>query len=193
MMKKFIIILGIIIVSFHSLLFAQNQKVLLMGECDETGAENMLNYLYQSAKISLSIEKSVVISEKNISAYPIILICNNGYLKLTNDEVILLGNHLKQGGLLILDNITSDYTFSIFLKKILPEFNTKMLSPEQFFSPNILNIDLTKIDINLEGLFINDRLALLGVKKSSLIKKWIDQNEEFLKVGSSIIFYDLTK
>jgi hypothetical protein len=193
MMKKFIIILGIIIVSFHSLLFAQNQKVLLMGECDETGAENMLNYLDQSAKISLSIEKSVVISEKNISAYPIILICNNSYLKLTNDEVILLGNHLKQGGLLILDNITSDYTFSIFLKKILPEFNTKMLSPEQFFSPNILNIDLTKIDINLEGLFINDRLALLGVKKSSLIKKWINQNEEFLKVGSSIIFYDLTK
>ena len=193
MMKKFIIILGIIIVSFHSLLFAQNQKVLLMGECDRTGVENMLNYLDQSAKISLSIEKNIAISEKNISAYPIILICNNGYLKLTNDEVILLENHLKQGGFLILDNITSDYTFSIFLKKILPEFNTKTLSSEQFFSPNILNIDLSKIDVNLEGLFINDRLALLGVKKASLIKKWIEQDEEFLKVGSSIIFYDLTK
>ena len=193
MMKKFIIILGIIIVSFHSLLFAQNQKVLLMGECDGTGVENMLNYLDQSAKISLSIEKNIVISEKNISVYPIILICNNGYLKLTNDEVILLKNHLKQGGLLILDNITSDYTFSIFLKKILPEFSTKILSLEQFFSPNIFNIDLAKIDINLEGLFINNRLALLGVKKSSLIKKWIEQDEEFLKVGSSIIFYDLTK
>lgn len=193
MMNKFIIILGIIIVSFHSLLFAQNQKVLLMGECDRTGVENMLNYLDQSAKISLSIEKNIAISEKNISAYPIILICNNGYLKLTNDEVILLENHLKQGGLLILDNITSDYTFSIFLKKILPEFNTKTLSSEQFFSPNIFNIDLSKIDVNLEGLFINDRLALLGVKKASLIKKWIEQDEEFLKVGSSIIFYDLTK
>ena len=193
MMKKFIIILGIIIVSFHSLLFAQNQKVLLMGECDGTGVENMLNYLDQSAKISLSIEKNIVISEKNISVYPIILICNNGYLKLTNDEVILLKNHLKQGGLLILDNITSDYTFSIFLKKILPEFSTKTLSLEQFFSPNILNIDLAKIDINLEGLFINNRLALLGIKKSSLIKKWIEEDEEFLKVGSSIIFYDLTE
>ena len=193
MMKKFIIILGIIIVSFHSLLFAQNQKVLLMGECDRTGVENMLNYLDQSAKISLSIEKNIVISEKNISVYPIILICNNGYLKLTNDEVILLKNHLKQGGLLILDNITSDYTFSIFLKKILPEFSTKTLSLEQFFSPNILNIDLAKIDINLEGLFINNRLALLGIKKSSLIKKWIEEDEEFLKVGSSIIFYDLTE
>ena len=193
MMKKFIIILGIIIVSFHSLLFAQNQKVLLMGECDGTGVENMLNYLDQSTKISLSIEKNVVISEKNISAYPIILICNNGYLKLTNDEVVLLASHLKQGGFLILDNIRSDYTFSIFLKKILPEFNTKMLSSEQFFSPNILNIDLEKIDINIEGLFINNRLALLGVKKSSLIKKWIEEDEEFLKVGSSIIFYDLTK
>tara|TARA_X000000368_G_scaffold138342_1_gene108771 strand:+ start:1450 stop:2028 length:579 start_codon:yes stop_codon:yes gene_type:complete len=192
-MKKFIIILGIIIVSFHSLLFAQNQKVLLMGECDGTGVENMLNYLDQSAKISLSIEKNIVISEKNISVYPIILICNNGYLKLTNDEVILLKNHLKQGGLLILDNITSDYTFSIFLKKILPEFSTKILSLEQFFSPNIFNIDLAKIDINLEGLFINNRLALLGIKKSSLIKKWIEEDEEFLKVGSSIIFYDLTE
>ena len=193
MMKKFIIILGIIIVSFHSLLFSQNQKVLLMGECDEVGSENMLNYLDQSVKISLSIEKNVVISEENISAYPIILICNNGYLKLTNDEVILLANHLKQGGLLILDNITSDYTFSIFLKKILPEFNTKILSSEQFFSPNILNIDLEKIDINLEGLFINDRLVLLGLKKSSLMKKWIEKDEDFLKVGSSIIFYNLTK
>ena len=192
-MKKFIIILGIIIVSFHSLLFAQNQKVLLMGECDEIGTENMLNYLDQSAKISLSIEKNVVISEKNISSYPIILICNNGYLKLKNDEVVLLENHLKQGGLLILDNITSDYTFSIFLKKILPEFNTKMLSSKEFFSPNIFKIDLKKIDINLEGLFINKRLALLGVKKSSLIKKWIEEDEEFLKIGSSIIFYDLTK
>ena len=193
MMKKFIIILGIIIVSFHSLLFTQNQKVLLMGECDETGTENMLNYLDQSAKISLLIEKNIVISEENISAYPIILICNNGYLKLTNDEVILLASHLKQGGLLILDNLTSDYTFSIFLKKILPEFNKKMLPLEQFFSPNIFKIDLAKIDINLEGLFINDRLALLGVKKSSLIKKWIEEDEEFLKVGSSIIFYDLTQ
>ena len=68
-----------------------------------------------------------------------------------------------------------------------------MLSSEQFFSPNIFRIDLDKIDINLEGLFINGRLALLGVKKTSLIKKWIEQDEEFLKVGSSIIFYDLTK
>ena len=186
MMKKFIIILAIIIVSFHSLLFSQDQKVLLMGECDEMGTRNMLNYLDQRAKISLSIEK-------NISGYPIILICSNGYLKLTNDEVVLLGNHLKQGGLLILDNITSDYTFSIFLKKILPEFNTKNISLKEFFAPNILGIDLEKIDITLEGLFINNRLALLGVKKSSLIKKWIDEDEEFLKVGSSIIFYDFTK
>ena len=193
MMKKFIIILAIIIVSFHSLLFSQDQKVLLMGECDEMGTRNMLNYLDQRAKISLSIEKNIAISEKNISGYPIILICSNGYLKLTNDEVVLLGNHLKQGGLLILDNITSDYTFSIFLKKILPEFNTKNLSSKEFFSPNILGIDLEKLDIALEGLFINNRLALLGVKKSSLIKKWIDEDEEFLKVGSSIIFYDLIK
>ena len=100
---------------------------------------------------------------------------------------------IEQSKVIALDNITSDYTFSIFLKKILPEFSTKILSLEQFFSPNIFNIDLAKIDINLEGLFINNRLALLGIKKSSLIKKWIEEDEEFLKVGSSIIFYDLTE
>jgi len=192
-MKKFITILGIITISFHSIIFAQNQKVLLLGECDKEATMNMLNYLNERSKIALTTENNIELSIENISSYPIILICNNDYLKLTNQDVVLLENHLKQGGLLILDNITSDYTYSIFLDKILPEFEEKSLYLEIFFKDNLFQINLDEANIDLGGIFINNKLALLGIKKESLINQWNDKNEEFFKIGSSIIFYNLTR
>ena len=192
-MKKFITILGIITISFHSIIFAQNQKVLLLGECDKEATMNMLNYLNERSKIALTTENNIELSIENISSYPIILICNNDYLKLTNQDVVLLENHLKQGGLLILDNITSDYTYSIFLDKILPEFEEKSLYLDIFFKDNLFQINLDEANIDLGGIFINNKLALLGIKKESLINQWNDRNEEFFKIGSSIIFYNLTR
>jgi|TARA_B110001454_G_scaffold18127_1_gene16495 hypothetical protein len=192
-MKKFITILGIITISFHSIIFAQNQKVLLLGECDKEATMNMLNYLNERSKIALTTENNIELSIENISSYPIILICNNDYLKLTNQDVVLLENHLKQGGLLILDNITSDYTYSIFLDKILPEFEEKSLYLDIFFKENLFQINLDEANIDLGGIFINNKLALLGIKKESLINQWNDRNEEFFKIGSSIIFYNLTR
>ena len=192
-MKKFITILGIITISFHSIIFAQNQKVLLLGECDKEATMNMLNYLNERSKIALTTENNIELSIENISSYPIILICNNDYLKLTNQDVVLLENHLKQGGLLILDNITSDYTYSIFLDKILPEFEEKSLYLDIFFKDNLFQINLDEANIDLGGIFINNKLALLGIKKESLINQWNDKNEEFFKIGSSIIFYNLTR
>ena len=192
-MKKFITILGIITISFHSIIFAQNQKVLLLGECDKEATMNMLNYLNERSKIALTTENNIELSIENISSYPIILICNNDYLKLTNQDVVLLENHLKQGGLLILDNITSDYTYSIFLDKILPEFEEKSLYLDIFFKENLFQINLDEANIDLGGIFINNKLALLGIKKESLINQWNDENEEFFKIGSSIIFYNLTR
>jgi len=192
-MKKFITILGIITISFHSIIFAQNQKVLLLGECDKEATMNMLNYLNERSKIALTTENNIELSIENISSYPIILICNNDYLKLTNQDVVLLENHLKQGGLLILDNITSDYTYSIFLDKILPEFEEKSLYLDIFFKDNLFQINLDEANIDLGGIFINNKLSLLGIKKESLINQWNDKNEEFFKIGSSIIFYNLTR
>ena len=192
-MKKFITILGIITISFHSIIFAQNQKVLLLGECDKEATMNMLNYLNERSKIALTTENNIELSIENISSYPIILICNNDYLKLTNQDVVLLENHLKQGGLLILDNITSDYTYSIFLDKILPEFEEKSLYLDIFFKENLFQINLDEANIDLGGIFINNKLALLGIKKESLITQWNDRNEEFFKIGSSIIFYNLIR
>ena len=193
MMKNFITIFMALIIFFQSSLFAQNQKVLLMGECDKTSTINMLNYLDKRANISLSVDNNITISSNNISSYPIILVCNNDYLKLNNDDVSLLQNHLKQGGLLILDNITSNYTFSIFLDKILPQSKKKSLSLDELFIDNPFNINLDQTSLELEGIFINKKLSILAVKNTSLINYWHEEEEEFFKVGSSIIFYNLTK
>jgi len=193
MMKNFITIFMALIIFFQSALFAQNQKVLLMGECDKTSTINMLNYLDKRANISLSVDNNIAISSSNISSYPIILVCNNDYLKLNNDDASLLQNHLKQGGLLILDNITSDYTFSIFLDKILPQSQKKSLSLGELFIDNPFNINLDQTSLELEGIFINKKLSILAIKNTSLINYWQEEDEEFFKVGSSIIFYNLTR
>ena len=193
MMKNFITIFIILIIFLQSALFAQNQKVLLMGECDKISTINMLNYLDRRANISLSVDNNITISSNNISSYPIILVCNNDYLKLNNDDVSLLQNHLRQGGLLILDNITSDYTFSIFLDKILPQSKKKSLSLDELFIDNPFNINLDQTSLELEGVFINKKLSILAIKNNSLINYWQEEDEEFFKVGSSIIFYNLTR
>ena len=193
MMKNFITIFIVLIIFFQSALFAQNQKMLLMGECDKTSTLNMLNYLDKRANISLSVDNNITISSNNISFYPIILVCNNDYLKLNNDDVSLLQNHLKQGGLLILDNITSDYTFSIFLDKILPQSQKKSLSLDELFLDNPFNINLDQISLELEGTFMNKKLSILAIKNTSLINYWQEEDEEFFKIGSSIIYYNLTR
>ena len=193
MIKNFITMFTLSFILFLSTLFAQNQKVLLLGECDKISTTKMLNYLEARSKILLSIDNNIVISDDNISSYPIILICDNDYLKLNNKEVSILGNHLKQGGLLILDNVISDYTFSIFLDKILPQSNTESLSLDTLFSDNPFNINFDEVELDLEAIFINKKLSVLGIKKASLINYWQEENEEFFKIGSSIIFYNLTR
>ena len=193
MIKNFITIFILSFILFLSTLFAQNQKVLLLGECDKISTSKMLNYLDTRSMISLSVDSNIVISDDNISSYPIILICDNDYLKINNREVSILGNHLKQGGLLILDNITSDYTFSIFLDKILPQSEKQSLSLDKLFLDNPFNINLGEIALNIEGIFINKKLSILAVKNTSLINYWQEEDEEFFKIGSSIIYYNLTR
>ena len=193
MIKNFITIFILSFILFLSTLFAQNQKVLLLGKCDKMSTSKMLNYLDTRSMISLSVDSNIVISDDNISSYPIILICDNDYLKINNRELSILGNHLKQGGLLILDNITSDYTFSIFLDKILPQSEKQSLSLDKLFLDNPFNISLGEISLNIEGIFINNKLSILAFKNTSLINYWQEEDEEFFKIGSSIIYYNLTR
>ena len=192
MMKKILTIKILFLLFFQSEVFGQNQRVLLLGDCNDDSVSEMLKYTQQTAKIFFSTDKSGSILEKDISSYPIIMICSNDYLKLKNNELSILQNHLKQGGLLIMDNISSEYTFSIFLNNILPEFSTKSLTLSMLIPKNPYKINFDDIDVKFDAVFINNRLSVLAVKESSLLDKWIAQDEKFLKIGSSIIINNLT-
>ena len=73
------------------------------------------------------------------------------------------------------------------------EFKKQSLPLDIFFKQNLFNINLNEVNVNLEGIFINNKLALLGIKKTSLTNQWKEGDEEFFKIGSSIIFYNLTR
>jgi hypothetical protein len=79
------------------------------------------------------------------------------------------------------------------LDKILPQSKKKSLSLDELFIDNPFNINLGQTSLELEGIFINKKLSILAVKNTSLINYWQEEDEEFLKVGSSIIFYNLTR
>jgi hypothetical protein len=93
-MKKFITILGIITISFHSIIFAQNQKVLLLGECDKEATMNMLNYLNERSKIALTTENNIeqinllqsTLSVVHASHPPNTMTHNNNIIIIINNE-----------------------------------------------------------------------------------------------------------
>ena len=118
-MLRNLIILILSIICSYSILYAQEQKVLLVGECSKSGTDKMLQYLEKNGQINLLSENNVNITKNNISSYPIIFVCNNQYLQLSSNQINYIAKHIKKGGLFIVDNITSDYTYSLFIKQSL--------------------------------------------------------------------------
>ena len=124
MLKNLITILLVSVICFHSKIYPQDQKILFIGNCETSSGEIMLEYLQNNTQINLSVETNIAISEDNIASYPIIFICNNQYLQLSNQQINSVRKHLKRGGFLIIDNIASDYTYSLFLRKSMPRRGT---------------------------------------------------------------------
>jgi hypothetical protein len=153
----------------------------------------MLEYLQNNTQINLSVETNIAISEDNIASYPIIFICNNQYLQLSNQQINSVRKHLKRGGFFIIDNITSDYTYSLFLRKLLPEFETNNIQPNLIFNNLIFDLTFDETPFIAEGIFINDKIVLFGIKKFSLLNAWLEKDEKFLQLGANIIFYYLTR
>ena len=193
MLRNLITILLVSVICFHSKIYPQDQKILFIGNCETSSGEIMLEYLQNNTQINLSVETNIAISEDNIASYPIIFICNNQYLQLSNQQINSVRKHLKRGGFLIIDNITSDYTYSLFLRKLLPEFETNSIQPNLVFNNLIFDLTFDETPFMAEGIFINDKIVLLGIKKFSLLNTWLEKDEKFLQLGANIIFYYLTR
>ena len=193
MLRNLITILLVSVICFHSKIYPQDQKILFIGNCETSSGEIMLEYLQNNTQINLSVETNIAISEDNIASYPIIFICNNQYLQLSNQQINSVRKHLKRGGFLIIDNIASDYTYSLFLRKLLPEFEINNIQPNLVFNNLIFDLTFDETPFIAEGIFINDKIVLFGIKKFSLLNAWLEKDEKFLQLGANIIFYYLTR
>ena len=99
MIKKLNITLLLIIGILCNQLFAQSDKILIYGSCNIGQANKLSEYLKNTSNIDLAFE---INDEANLvfSKYPIIFLCGNSYLKLSENHIRELNKMILNGSLL---------------------------------------------------------------------------------------------
>ena len=186
MIKKLNITALLIILMLFNQLFAQSDKILLYGSCSIDEANKLSEYLKTTSKIDLAFE---INDEANLvfSKYPIVFLCGNSYLKLSETHIQELNRMILNGSLLFIDNYKSDYTLSIFLKKLLAEYPEKNNSISEVLKNNPYKINFEQLKFNTKQVYISKKLRVLALKDGSIFESELN-NDNNLRLGSSIIF-----
>ena len=186
MIKKLNITALLIILMLFNQLFAQSDKILLYGSCSIDEANKLSEYLKNNSNIDLAFE---INDDGNLlfSKYSIIFLCGNSYLKLSETHIQELNRMILNGSFLLIDNYKSDYTLSIFLKKLLAEYPEKNNSISEVFKKNPYRIDFEKLQFDAKQVYIGEKLRVLALKEESIFENELN-NDNKLRLGSSIIF-----
>ena len=186
MIKKLNITALLIILLLVNQLFAQSDKILLYGNCSIDGAKKLSEYLETTSNINLRFE---INDEDNLvfSKYPIIFLCGNSYLKLSETYIQELNRMIMNGRLLLIDNYRSDYTLSIFLRKLLAEYPEKNYPISEVLKNNPYRINFEQLQFNTKQVYISEKLRVLAFKEESILENELN-NDNNLRLGSSIIF-----
>ena len=186
MIKKLNITALLIILMLFNQLFAQSDKILLYGSCSIDEANKLSEYLKTNSNIDLAFE---INDDGNLlfSKYSIIFLCGNSYLKLSETHIQELNKMILNGSLLFIDNYKSDYTLSIFLKKLLAEYPEKNNSISEVFKKNPYRIDFEQLQFDAKQVYIGEKLRVLALKEESIFENELN-NDNNLRLGSSIIF-----
>ena len=186
MIKKLNITALLIILMLFNQLFAQSDKILLYGSCSIDEANKLSEYLKTNSNIDLAFE---INDDGNLlfSKYSIIFLCGNSYLKLSETHIQKLNRMILNGSLLLIDNYKSDYTLSIFLKKLLVEYPEKNNSISEVFKKNPYRIDFEQLQFDAKQVYIGEKLRVLALKEESIFENELN-NDNKLRLGSSIIF-----
>ena len=186
MIKKLNITALLIIIMLSNQLFAQSDKILLYGSCSIDEANKLSEYLKTTSNIDLAFE---INDEANsvFSNYTIVFLCGNSYLKLSETHIQELNRMILNGSLLLIDNYKSDYTLSIFLKKLLAEYPEKNNSISEVLKNNPYRINLEQLQFNTKQVYISKRLRVMALKEKSIFESKLNDDYN-LKLGSSIIF-----
>lgn len=186
MIKKLNITALIIMLMFVNQLFAQSDKILLYGNCNIDEANKLSEYLKTTSNIDLAFE---INDEANLvfSKYSLIFLCGNSYLKLSETHIKELNRMILNGSFLLIDNYKSDYTLSIFLKKLLAEYPEKNNSISEVLNNNPYKVNLDQLQFNTKQVYISEKLRVLALKEESIFESELNEDNN-LRLGSSIIF-----
>ena len=186
MIKKLNLTALLIMLMLINQLFAQSDKILLYGSCNVDEANKLSEYLKNTSNIDLAFEKK---DEANLifSNYAIIFLCGNSYLKLSDAQIQELNKMILNGSLLLIDNYRSDYTLSIFLKKLLAEYPEKNNSISEVLKNNPYRINFEQLQFNTKQVFISEKLRVLALKDESIFESVLNDYNN-LRLGSGIIF-----
>jgi len=186
MIKKLNITALLIILMLGNQLFAQSDKILLYGSCGTDEANKLSEYLKSTSNIHLAFE---INDEANLvfSKYAIIFLCGNSYLKLSETHIQELNGMILNGSLLLIDNYKSDYTLSIFLKKLLAEYPEKNNSISKVLKNNPYRVNFEQLQFNAKQVYISKKLRVLALKDKSIFESKLN-NDNNLRLGSSVIF-----
>ena len=186
MIKKLNITALLIILMLFNQLFAQSDKILLYGSCSIDEANKLSEYLKNNSNIDLAFE---INDDSNLlfSKYSIIFLCGNSYLKLSETHIQELNRMILNGSFLLIDNYKSDYTLSIFLKKLLAEYPEKNNSISEVFKKNPYRIDFEQLQFDAKQVYIGEKLRVLALKEESIFESELNEDNN-LRLGSSIIF-----
>ena len=186
MIKKLNITALLIILMLFNQLFAQSDKILLYGSCSIDEANKLSEYLKNNSNIDLAFE---INDDGNLlfSKYSIIFLCGNSYLKLSETHIQELNKMILNGSLLFIDNYKSDYTLSIFLKKLLAEYPERNNSVSEVLKNNPYRVNFEQLQFNTKQVYIGEKLRVLALKEESIFENELN-NDNKLRLGSSIIF-----
>lgn len=186
MIKKLNITALLIILMLFNQLFAQSDKILLYGSCSINEANKLSEYLKNNSNIDLAFE---INDDSNLlfSKYSIIFLCGNSYLKLSETHIQELNRMILNGSFLLIDNYKSDYTLSIFLKKLIAGYPEKNNSILEVFKKNPYRIDFEQLQFDAKQVYIGEKLRVLALKEESIFENELN-NDNKLRLGSSIIF-----
>ena len=94
---------------------------------------------------------------------------------------------ILNGSFLLIDNYKSDYTLSIFLKKLLAEYPEKNNSITEVLNNNPYRVNLDQLQFNTKQVYISEKLRVLALKEESIFESELNEDNN-LRLGSSIIF-----
>tara|TARA_B100001250_G_C19778488_1_gene780732 strand:- start:1077 stop:1727 length:651 start_codon:yes stop_codon:yes gene_type:complete len=177
---------------------------------NQSSIPNLLEFIQKNTNIPVDlIEKKSKIGDDTFMRSSYLYLTGHGNIKFSDQESIILRNHLLSGAFLHADdNYGMDKSFRREMKKVFPEkewveipFNHILFNCHYNFPNGLPKIH--KHDNNAPqalGLFEEDRLIALYTFESDLGDGWENQSvhnnpeylrEQALKMGVNIVIYNL--